>query len=269
MLYDIRDADKAACTLERITGVSSSVWSVEKMKNARRIDYTDADKDIERIIKRHNGYSPRVNDLEMVITHVTTSGNRCASILKDGILDLRSAYQKRDSELRIFLESKGIDILLDSNCLKYSGKYYDISFEDCPRDNESEEYAAWSVGRKFYYDFTVCGFFSINGNRPYDGNVHRRPEILWDLDNLLKTDLQRDWMQTHQAYEIVFKVPFRDILYGGWDSDTEEEMAMSYLTDAYMCVSTEPDTKDVLCKNGVEISPYQILECNRFTLWDR
>ena len=109
MLYDIRDADKAACTLERITGVSSGVWSAEKMKNARRIDYTDADKDIEQIIKRHSGYSPRVNDLEMVITHVTTSGYGCASILKDGIIDLKSAYQKRDSELRIILESKGID----------------------------------------------------------------------------------------------------------------------------------------------------------------
>ncbi len=205
MLYDIRDADKAASTLERITGVSSGVWLAEGMKNVRRIDYTDANKDIERIIKRYNGYRLCVNDLEMVITHVTTSGNGCVSILKDGIIDLKNAYQKRDSELRIFLESKGIDILLDSNCLKYRGKYYDISFDDCPWDHESEEYAAWSVGRKFYYDFTVCGFFSINGNRPYGGNVHRRPEILLDLDNLLKTDLQRDWMQSHQAYEIVFK----------------------------------------------------------------
>lgn len=258
MLYDIRDADKAARTLERFTGVSSGVWLAE----------TDADLDIGQIVERNNGCCPHVNELEMIITHVTTSGNGCASILKDGIIDLKHAYQKRDSELRIFLESKGIDILLESNCLKYNGKYYDISIEDRPRNHESEEYAAWLVGQKFYYDFTVCGFFSINVNRPYGGNVHSRPEILWDLDNLLKTDLQREWMQSHQAYEIVFKVPFRDIVYGGWTNDPEE-MVMSYLTDAYMCVSMGPDTREVLCKNEVEIPPDQILECNRFTSWDR
>lgn len=82
---------------------------------------------------------------------------------------------------------KGINILLDSNCLKYNGKYYSISFEDCAWDHESEEYAAWSGGRRFFYDFNVFGFFSINTNRQYGGNVYRRPEILCDLDNLLKT----------------------------------------------------------------------------------
>ena len=269
MLYDIRDADKAANTLERLTGVYSSEWLVERMKNVGRIDYSDADKDIERLVRRYNGHYPNIYDLDFVITHLTTSGNECSSILRDGIIDLKKAYKKRDSELRMFLELNGIEILIDSNCLKYKGKYYDISYEDCPWDDESEEYAAWSVGRKFYYDFTVCGFLSLNGNRPYGGNVHRRPEILWDLDKLLRTNLQEEWMQSHQPFEVVFRVPFRDIIYGGWDSDSEDEMVMSYLTDAYMCISTEPDTMEVLCKNGVEIAPEQILECNRFTLWDR
>ena len=269
MLYDIRDVDKATNTLERLTGVNSSVWSVERMKNTGRIDYSDADKDIERLVRRYNGHYPYVDDFDFVISHITTSGNECSSILRDGIIDLKKVYKKRDSELRMFIELNGIEILIDSNCLKYKEKYYDISYEDCPWDNESEEYAAWSVGRKFYYDYTVCGFLSLNGNRPYGGNVHRRPEILCDLDKLLRTNLQEEWMQLHQPYEVVFRVPFRDIIYSGWDSDTEEEMVMSYLTNAYICISTEPDTMEVLCKNGVEIAPKQILECNRFTLWDR
>lgn len=107
MLYDIRDANKAAYTLKRITGVSSRVWLAERVKNARRIDYTDVDKDICQIIKRYNGYSPRVNEFEMVITHVTKSGNGCTSILKDGIIDLKSVYKKKDSALRLFLGAKG------------------------------------------------------------------------------------------------------------------------------------------------------------------
>lgn len=264
MLYDIRDANKAACTLESITGVSLDVW----LSEARRNDCADDDKDIGKIITENYGHIPRVNDLEMIITHVTTSGNGCESILKDGIIELKSAYQKSDSELRNFLESKGIDIQLDSNCLTYNGNRYDISYDNRSKSYEPEKKAAQSVGWRFYKDFTVCGFFSINCKRPYLGYVHRRPEILVNLDNLLKTDLQVDWMQSHQAYEIVFKAPFRDIVYGGWDDDTEEEKMMLYLTYAYLCVSMGPDTKEVLCKNGVRISPDQILECNRFTAWD-
>lgn len=269
MLYDIRDTDKAIATLQRLTGVSSAIWSNEKKKNVCRINYSDVDKDIERIIKRYNGYYPQIDNLEFVITHLTTSGNGCISILNDGLIDLKKAYQKSDSELRTFLEAKGIEIILDSKCLKYKGKYYDISYVKCPWNHESEEYAAWSVGRKFYYDFTVCGFLSINKNRPYAGNVHKRPEILMDLDNLLKTNLQNEWIQSHEAFEIVFKIPFRNILYDGWDSDTEDDIVMSYLTNAYMCMSLEPNTKEVLCRNETEIYPKQILECNRFTLWDR
>lgn len=261
MLCDLRDVDKAACTLESITGVSSEVWSAVGKKKTVNVD-----DDIGRFIKENGGYIPRFDDLEMVITHVTTSGNGCASILKDGIIDLKSAYQKRDSELRIFLESKGIEILLDYNCLKYRGMPYDISVEDRPWNSESEEHAAWKVGLKFHCDYNVCGFFSVSGNIPYSGNVHRRPEILMNLDNLLKTDLQREWMQSHQAYEIVFRVPFRDILYASEYSDTENKV-MSYLRYAYKCVSEGPDNKEVPCKKGVEISPDQILECNRFTLW--
>lgn len=74
MLYDIRDTDKAIATLQRLTGVSSAIWSNEKKKNVCRINYSDVDKDIERIIKRYNGYYPQIDNLEFVITHLTTSG---------------------------------------------------------------------------------------------------------------------------------------------------------------------------------------------------
>lgn len=268
MLYDIRDADKAIATLNRLTGVDTDVWSIERIKNICRINYSDVDKDIEKIIKNYNGHYPIIDDLELVITHLTTSCNGCMSILKDGITDLRKVYQKKDSELRIFLDSKGIDIHLDSNCLKYKGQYYDISFEDCPWDHESEEYAAWSVGRKFFYDYAVCGFLSIDENRPYGGNVHRRPEILWDLDKLLGTNLQNEWIKTHKSYEIVYVVSFDDILYDGLADDAKDDIVMSYLIDAYMRVSLGPDTKEILCKNGIEIYPKQILACNQFTKWD-
>lgn len=268
LLCDIRDEEKSITTLERLTGIESIVWSMEITKNTSRIDYTYCDKDIKRVIKEYDGCVPSIDDLELVVIHVTTSGNGCVSILEDGIIDLKDAYQKQDSELRLFLDSKGIDILLDSCCLKYKGKSYDISFGDCPSDNNLEKYAAWSVGRKFYYDFSVCGFFSINYRDSYGGDVHKRPEILLDLDRLLGTKLQEEWLQSHQAFEIVFSVPIRDVVCDGWNYDTEEDVVMSFLMKAYMCASSGPDTKEVICKKGIHIYPKQILECDRFILWN-
>lgn len=268
LLFDIRDEEKAAKTLERLTGVNATYWYIERIKNNGRYDYTDADKDIERIISRNKGHYPQLCDLELVITHLTTSNNGCRSILDVGIIDLKKAYTNTRSELRRFLEQHGIEIRLDACCLKYNEKYYDISYEECPWDNESEEYAAWSVGRKFYYDFTVCGFLSINSKRPYSGMVHRRPEILWDIDKLLCTNLQTEWVRIYKSYEVVFKIPVLDTIYNGRDTESEQEMIMHYLLDAYMCISSGPDTEEILCKNGIEVCPNQILECNRFTMWD-
>lgn len=40
MLYDIRTSEKAATTLETLTGVNRTIWLAEQYKNYGRIDYT-------------------------------------------------------------------------------------------------------------------------------------------------------------------------------------------------------------------------------------
>lgn len=158
MLYDIRNEQQAAKTLELLTGVPESYWVLEGIKNSIRFDFTDANKDIERIISKSGGQFPKLDELELIVTHITTSNNGCASIIRSGLVDLVKAYKLPESELRQFLETNDVEIDIDSNCLIYKDECYDISYGKCPTDHESREYAAWSVGRKLYYDFTVCGF---------------------------------------------------------------------------------------------------------------
>lgn len=268
MLYDIRNVNKAAKTMEGLTGVDASKWLKERKINADRFDYTDIDQDIINLIRRYGGHIPELYDLELVVSHITTSSNGCNSILDHGLVDLKKAYENAEGELRIFLEKNGVFIDIEACQLAYGKEVYDISYGKCPWDHESIEYAAWSIGRKFYYDFTVCGFLSINRNDVYQGYVHRRPEILYDIDKLLDTKLAVKWMQTHYAYQIVFSLPVSDFVYSGWDTDTEYEMVMNYLSDAYMCICTEPNTREILCKNGIEVRPENIMECCRFILWD-
>lgn len=269
MLYDIRTSEKAATTLETLTGVNRKIWLAEQYKNQGRIDYTYADDDVKKIITNHRGRYPDINELELVVTHITTSSEKCSHIRQQGIVDLVKAYEFPNSELRQFLKRHGINIDIEECCLIYKKRAYDISYGKCPPYYDSEAHAAWSIGRKFYYDFTVCGFLSISEKDVYGGCVHCRPEILSDIDTLLGTRLSDEWEAAKESYAIVFKVPVSDIIYNGWDSDTESEMVKSYLYDAYMCICIGPDTKEILCKNGVEISPVQILECYRFQEWDR
>ena len=265
MLYDIRTSEKAVVTLETLTGVNRAIWLVEQYKNHDRIDYTYADDDVRKIITNHGGYYPELNDLEMVVTH----SEKCSQIHQHGIVDLVKAYEFPNSELRQFLENHEINIDIEACSLTHKKRVYDISYGKCPQHSDIEAHAAWCVGRKFYYDFTVCGFLSINKRDVYGGWVHRRPEILSDIDTLLGTRLKDEWQASKEAYAIVFKAPVGDTIYNGWDSNTEFEMVKNYLYDAYMCICIGPDTKEILCKNGVEISPNQILECYRFQEWDR
>ena len=83
------------------------------------------------------------------------------------MIDLVKAYKLPESELRQFLETNDVEIDVDSSWLIYKDECYDISYGKCPIDHESREYAAWSVGRKLYYDFTVCGFLSLNEKKIY------------------------------------------------------------------------------------------------------
>lgn len=269
MLYDIRDEKKAALTLEYLTGVQTKHWLIEKKYNRNRNDYTDDDKDIERIVRENNGHFPNLEDFNLVVTHITTSSDKCLSIKKNGIIDLKKSYSLLTSDLRKFLDMNGIEILVDSCQLKYKGKIYDISYKDCPYNSRSKEYASWLVGRKFYYDFTVCGFISINQRDVYGGCVHERPEILYNIDNLLDTDLQIKWINEHEPYEVIFQIPVKDTIYDGYGEESEYEKVMSYLTRAYECICFGPRTIEILCKDNVDILPKQILECNKFEKWNR
>lgn len=268
MLFDIRTEDKAAKTLERLTGVSAKHWKEEKDNYVNRFDFSDLDKDIENIIQKYNGYMPKLSEIEVVVTHITTSSKECKSIRENGIVDLKKAYENQDSELRQFLEQRGLEIQLDNCLLKYDGRYYDISIDKrCPLNHDSDEYWAWSVGHKFYFDFAVCGFKSLNNRDVYAGFVHRRPEILMDIDKLLGTHFENEWFENHKPYEVVFSIPESETIYRGEESDGEYERVLYYLYDAFICLILGPDTNEIVSKNGVEVKPSQILECNIFTKW--
>ena len=104
--------------------------------------------------------------------------------------------------------------------------------------------------------------------RPYGGQVHRRPEILMDIDNLLQTNLSQEWANTHIAYEVVAQIKGSNIVYDGYDESNEKDKVLSYLTSAYYAAFGSSSEKILLVKNNVHIPPADILEIKQLEYWD-
>ena len=262
--YDIRSSALASKTLAELSGVSISTW---KKCAVYKKEYEKTDAFLKKIINSYGHFPRKYTDLDFVYFHITTSANGCKAIKKYGILDLRQAYMCEESELRLFLNQHGVYIDLDNCCLTYNGSKYDISFHagSCPRDN-TKEYHCWMVGRKFYDDYATCGFLSVDQS-PYGGQVHRRPEILKDIDNLLDLDLSGEWKKFYSPYEITAKVSGNDIVYRGDDSDDDRDRVLTYLTTAYDSAFKSQDEVVLLMKSGVQILPKRVMRIEPIAFW--
>lgn len=266
MIYDIHTKYAAQQTLQQLTGIQTELW-IENLYKER--DYPLQDDFVATMIQEYGTEKlpESYEDMQFVFFHITTSANQCSSILKYGLLDLQESYRCKESELRTFLNTHGVYIDLDDNFLSYNGHRFDIRYGVCPRNHSSIEYKCWSVGRKFYYDYTVCGFLSAWEASPYGGQVHRRPEILWDIDNLLGTQLSKEWEQSHIAYKIVARVNGNDICYPYDDDSSDEEKLMAYLVMAYNEAFNGNSENILLMKNNIQIPSKDILAIELLDMW--
>ncbi len=264
--YDIRSSENACKTLVGLSGVDISTW--EKYVG-REKEYRYTDDLVEDVIKTYGRFPKNYLDFDFIYFHVTTSANDCAAIKRYGILDLKQAYLCEESEIRIFLDQHGVFLNLDNGLLTCNGRTYDITFYSgkCPRTG-TQEYLCWLIGRKFYYDYTTCGFLSVEKRSPYGGQVHRRPEILWDIDNLLRLDLSGKWVQSHFPYEITAHVKGSDIVFDGDEDQSDKDKVLMYLTMAYDTAFVKPCEHILLMKNGIQISPDSIIEIKPLSCWN-
>lgn len=248
-----------------LSGVNISTWE-KYVGHEREYGYTDDL--VEDVIKTYGQLTKNYLDFDFIYFHVTTSANDCTAIKKYGILDLKQAYICKESEIRIFLDQHGVLLDLDNGLLTFNGRTYDITFysEKCPRTG-TQEYLCQSIGRKFYYDYTTCGFLSVWERSPYGGQVHCRPEILWDIDNLLRLDLSGEWEQSHFPYEITAHVKGSDIVFDGDEDQSDKDKVLMYLTMAYDTAFGEPFEHVLLMKNGVQIPPTDIIEIKPLSCW--
>lgn len=263
-VYDIRTSQNALATLVNFTGIVPPIW---EKSMSQRGDYHYEEDFVESIITKNGSFPQSYENWLFTYFHITTSANECESFKKYGILDLRDSYLCEESELRQFLNDKGIVIDIDNHTLRYKEHIFDISYGASPPSFGSVAYARWCIGRKLYYDFTTCGFLSVSVNGPYGGDVHYRPEILSDIDRLLNLSLSQEWCVNHQPYEIVAMVPGTDIVYDSDDNQSSREKVLNYLTKAYLAAFGSTSEEILLLKNNIHIPANRIIEINPLRYW--
>lgn len=266
MIYDIRNTQYARETLAKITSVDIETWKTHNLLYKGRYEYVE--QLIEDVISRYGHMPTSLDNTTFVYSHITTSANECFSIKKHGLLNLCDAYMLPDSELNAFLSDHNIFINLDDQVLRYNNIRYNISFDERPNEDNVQKYRNWCVGRKFFYDYTTCGFLSVDISRQYGGLVHIRPEILFDIDCLLKTSLSKEWSETHSPFEVIAKVTGKNIVYDVDNPEDSKNVVMKYIYYAFSNSFDDSMNERVLLLNdNVSIPPTDIIEIKPLSFW--
>ncbi len=191
MLYDISTFDKCFETMEYMTDFK--YW--RNLFDVYLYRYVDEPERMKtEMMDKYNIRLKKIpyEEISFVLQHVTTSADNCESIRKNGIHDLGWTYSHR-TELREFLDKH--DIILD-----VEGKHLYQHGEEKQTQILKKNSMVWY---KFFDDPFVCGNFQIDKEHPYGGNVHLRPEIIYNIDSVIDGNIEYEWIETHKAY-IVF-----------------------------------------------------------------
>lgn len=221
-----------------------------------------------------------INQLELIVIHVTTNGDKCAEIRKNGLKDLKKVLQE-ETELKTFLGDRGILFDVSSKIMYVNGKPYDIDYEkyeDLDRIRQRKE-SLHKIGHKIYYDFQVNGFFFCQDIFRY-GTIHRAPEFLLTLSSFSSNTARIDseWEEFSQPYVIKFKARIADFEYFTFYGCMEEYLQdyknnwielKRWLLQRAVSSSFSDSASEIFAymKKGRIIEPDKIVECVPAEQW--
>lgn len=193
----------------------------------------DTIEEAELFLERFNIDVNNVDDrnIYLRLKHVTTSTDELRCLRENGLRDLKFMLQE-PTPLNQFLKDNGIEINVDERIIKIDGVQYPIfkseeakelctlqcSEEDCYGCKYKER--TNRLWLKLYKYRCEIEAFSRGDNEKIEGYscVNRNPEILWNLDEIIKylgqdTRLERNWHQenNNKFYVIDFEVSLSNL----------------------------------------------------------
>lgn len=187
MIYDITSLHQAIVTLANLFN-----------KDENDIINAGLEKkiaDVDLFLKEINGSldSFDLEDLKIVGIHSTTNNDKCESIKKTGLINMKQALSC-DSSLNQYLHKNDIYIDVLHKKMTYQGhSYYLID-----QGNSRLHY-------KIFGDYQLDCFLAICENRPYDSALKARPKVLKEIEKYLDIEgLHQGWIDESEPYMIKF-----------------------------------------------------------------
>ena len=207
--YDITNPDAA----------NEWLYSVLDMKRGDFIsDYVlESRNDFDTFFVRHLKEAERldIDQLEFVAIHVTTNGDDCAEIKKNGLKDLQKVLQE-ETELSMFLKKRGIWFDIPSKIMHIDDKNFDIDYKKYTNWDRmiKQVDALYSIGRKIFYDHQVNGFLFSKDVYDY-GTIHEAPEFLLTLSEFDRdtVGINDQWAAASKPYVIKYRAKITEFEY--------------------------------------------------------
>jgi len=244
-------------------------------------DYVlECNNDFDTFFEKHIGEIEHldINQLELVVFHVTTNRDDCAEIRKNGLRDLKKVLQEK-TEFSTFLSDRGIRFNVPSKKMYVNGEAFDIHHKKCVNRADRQEEVLHAIGRRIYNDFQVNGFFFCKDIHRY-GTIHTAPEFLLTLSGFSKETarIDREWEELSQPFIVKFKARITDFefctFYGCLEDYLQDyhnnwiELKRWLLQGAVSSTFSKPvSIIFAYIKQGRIIEPDRILECVPADQW--
>jgi hypothetical protein len=239
--YDIRTADSAIDTLARFTAgkccSADDIWAF----------YDAHGKSYEIFAEFISEYKPLldvpISEIVVFATHFTSNNDACNSIKEHGLRDLQFALAN-ETPLKKFLSTHGIEFDIKQCTISANGAVHNITFNCYEHEN-----LITHISRKIYYDNKMSYFLHICDVNEYGGDVHKRPEILNNIDEFLGSKLAEEWEKISTQYEIDFTVPLLRIR--GLKICDDDDITINSLLELALNVAKEAIENDCIFTQGI------------------
>lgn len=207
-------------TKSSIVKFLSEFLNIDKLEVRCMLDIDIDLFDTNEIYKKHfSGLKyNNINEIRLVLNHITTSGDGCKDIKKHGLMNLKDLL-KFENSLTKELLGAGFEFDIDNGIIKYKGNKYKLIGEDLKEGIRK-------VSNKIYDDNMICGFLgNVNtpsmicrGCYPFS----RYPEFYKDLDRVFHFMGSSEFNHIDRdLYVVEYTVNIKDIPAGKFCEETE------------------------------------------------
>lgn len=197
----------------------------------------------------------KMNNIEFVMTHVTSSDNKCKDILENGILSNFNIYLDLNSQLRRFLDKYKVKIDLKNRSISHNGLEYFYENEE----HLHEEIYINQALNQLFFDYEVCGFKSINSH--IYSCINHCPELIKKISEFFLLNMEGEWISSSKSY-VVKSIVKNDEIAQGMFKDNINDL----LFEAYKQANKESQSI-IRLNRGCTIKKENILQVKSLYFW--